>query len=71
MKRSDMVEELSVWVDMIRYDDSINNSVNASLNPSREYAEMLLNKLEKLGMKPPIRKRCPVLLTDEFVWEKE
>jgi hypothetical protein len=34
-------------------------------------AEEILDLLEKEGMKPPIKERCPVLFTDKFVWEKE
>ena len=38
--------------------------------PSKE-AEYILNKLEKMGMKPPLWKSCPVLLTREYYWEDE
>ncbi len=34
-------------------------------------AEQLLEIVEEAGMKPPIKKRCPVLLTDTHVWENE
>lgn len=31
----------------------------------------ILNTLERCGMKPPLTKRCPVLLTTVHTWEKE
>ena len=34
-------------------------------------AEEILTAMESKGMKPPIKKRCPVLLRDEFFWEEE
>lgn len=34
-------------------------------------AYMILDALVRAGMKPPLTKRCPVLLTDKHVWEKE
>lgn len=34
-------------------------------------AKNILSVLEEQGMKPPLKKRCPVLLTDTHVWEKE
>lgn len=34
-------------------------------------ANDLLDQLEDWGMKPPIKKYCPILLVDTFVWEKE
>lgn len=36
-----------------------------------ENAEHILNVLQQLGMKPPLERRCSVLLTSEHVWEKE
>lgn len=34
-------------------------------------AIILLNAIEKAGLKPPLTKFCPVLLTKEHVWQKE
>lgn len=34
-------------------------------------ANYILKRLEKAGMKPPVTKRCPILLKDEHVWEQE
>jgi hypothetical protein len=36
-----------------------------------EKARAILNAIEELGMLPPVKKRCPVLLTDNFSWEPE
>lgn len=36
-----------------------------------ERAGMVLDMLEECGLKPPLTKRCPVLLTTEHVWQKE
>jgi hypothetical protein len=38
---------------------------------SRKSASNLLDLVQECGMLPPVRKRCPVLLTDQFGWEKE
>ena len=34
-------------------------------------ADEILNRIEECGLKPPIKKRCSILLRDEFFWEKE
>jgi len=34
-------------------------------------ANNILNVLEEYGMKPPVTKRCPVLLITEHTWESE
>jgi hypothetical protein len=34
-------------------------------------AKSLLSKLEQAGLKPPLTKRCPVLLTTIHTWDKE
>jgi len=36
-----------------------------------ETADLILNLLENAGLKPPITKRCPVLLTQIHTWENE
>lgn len=36
-----------------------------------ENAENILSVLESFGLKPPIQKRCPVLLTQIHTWENE
>ena len=39
--------------------------------PANGFAEEVLDALEENGMKPPLEKRCPVLLRNEHVWENE
>ena len=34
-------------------------------------AKTILDVLEDQGMKPPIKKKCPVLLTETHTWEPE
>jgi hypothetical protein len=34
-------------------------------------AEDILDSLTEAGMKPPVEKRCPVLLTNVHIWDKE
>jgi len=60
MKRSEMVEKLR---------NRMNNVLSEFY--SLEEADMLLEFLERQGMKPPVEKRCPVLLTNTHVWENE
>lgn len=50
--------------------------VNDVLHPlyrtiSLEDAERVLAALERVGMKPPVTVKDPVLLRQEFVWEPE
>jgi len=60
MKRSEMLEIIN---DIIFYN-------NAGFG-SDKLANEILSELELKGMKPPVKKRCPVLLTDAYVWEPE
>jgi hypothetical protein len=59
MKRSQMLEHIT---DLIAF----NRNVTAD-----KVAEAILNLVEEKGMKPPVFKRCPVLLTHDHFWEKE
>lgn len=59
MKRSEMLENIA---SVIRDTFLLNDS---------QQAEAILNKIESLGMKPPIEEVCPVLFTSKQVWEKE
>ena len=34
-------------------------------------AKIILSKIEEAGLKPPLTKRCPVLLTNIHTWQKE
>lgn len=34
-------------------------------------AQNIVNMLVEAGMKPPVKKQCPVVLDDKFEWEKE
>ena len=37
----------------------------------RDIAIELLSRLEDIGMKPPVKEKCPILLTDKYSWRKE
>jgi len=64
VKRSEVAEKLAELLEFQRQD--LNNGSDF------QDAEAVLDFLEEIGgMKPPIRKVCPVLFTEEFVWEKE
>ena len=39
--------------------------------PDYPTEDEILTKLEELGMKPPVAKHCPVLLTTSHTWEPE
>ena len=45
--------------------------VEAGYITKDEFMDSVLQLVEELGMKPPLTKRCPVLLTDKHVWEPE
>lgn len=61
MKRSEMLELIK---------KSVNRQATCAYGADY-LAEEILAQLEDAGMKPPLTKRCPVLLTDKHVWEKE
>lgn len=64
MRRSEMVKAIK---DLIECNlDNLYQIPDATL-----VAELILYHQEKCGMKPPITKRCPVLLTQVHTWEKE
>jgi hypothetical protein len=63
MKRTEMLEILN--------DAIIESGISEKIYNSKESLEFVLTKLEQAGMKPPVKKRCPVLLTDTHVWENE
>lgn len=71
MKRSEVVAEIAELISMVRYEDAINRLGGASVIDAKEYAEIILSKLERLGLKPPLTKRCPVLLTNIHHWQEE
>ena len=60
MRRSDMVLAIMECLVEPHFPD----------DPEKE-AAYILKKLEKKGMKPPLTKRCPVLLTTINYWEPE
>lgn len=68
MKRSEMVNEMArTWLGLFpneAYGDT------ELLNEVIYKMSKLLAAIEYRGMKPPVKKRCPVLLTDEFTWEQ-
>jgi hypothetical protein len=53
MKRSEAIDEISKSINMIRFEDMINEAGGASVVSDEEYADMILAKLEALGMNPP------------------
>ena len=59
MKRSEMLDKLTKAI-----------AFNRDL-PANIVAEGILELIEEAGMKPPLKERCAVLLTDKHVWEKE
>ena len=63
MKRSEMLEILN--------DAIIESGISEKLYNHVDSLDFVLKKLEEAGMKPPVKKRCPVLLTDTHVWEPE
>ena len=62
MKRSQMIEKLF---------DLIRTTPLRTVEEDKICAEKVLDLVEELGMKPPLTERCPVLLTNKHVWEKE
>lgn len=69
MKREEMVQKMTeFWLGMLPngtfYDDLVQMEVTEKMS-------MLLHFLEQEGMRPPVKKRCPVLLTENHVWELE
>ena len=62
MKRSEMVQKV---FDLIRTTKLI------SVEDDLKCAEKVVALMEHSGMKPPLKTRCPVLLTDKHSWEPE
>lgn len=62
MKRSRMIEEIK---------DLLVISFDCSRTYGESVAEDILVALEKAGMKPPVQKRCAVLLRETHTWEPE
>jgi hypothetical protein len=63
MKRSEMLQILN--------DAVIESGISRKLYNSKEALEFVLTKLEEAGMKPPVERKCPVLLRTEHTWENE
>jgi len=63
MKKSEMLQILN--------DAVIESGISRKIYNSKEALEYVLKKLEEAGMKPPVKTRCPVLLTDKHDWEPE
>jgi hypothetical protein len=63
MKRSEMLQILN--------DAVIEAGISQKIYNSKESLEHVLQKLEEAGMKPPVTKNCPVLLTTQHTWEPE
>lgn len=59
MKKSQMIQQIEA---VIR---------DTYLLDSTSVATAILNKIEELGMKPPVEEVCPVLFTSKQVWESE
>lgn len=62
MKRSETLKILK---------DALVDTCEVSCLIHPESLDFVLTQLEQAGMKPPVEKRCPVLLRTEHVWEKE
>ena len=64
MKRSEMQRILS---------GLLSTMYETNMHPEGQMrrADKILSVLEDLGMKPPVQKRCPVLLTQINTWEPE
>jgi intein/homing endonuclease len=65
MKRSEMLKKLENFL--------VKQELEGIQIGSREdeLANEILWILEEWGMKPPVKKRCSILLTDKYVWESE
>jgi hypothetical protein len=61
MKRSEMRQKLAELFKNVKHRNS----------SDEELAEFVLIAVEGFGMKPPVEKRCPVLLTNTHAWEPE
>ena len=63
MKRSAVIEKMA---------EILENNFDGDNGCWESDAEKVLDYLENVvGMRPPVKDRCPVLFTDKFVWEKE
>lgn len=62
MKRSKMIKIIA---------EEVRGITEIAFLSSLDIAERILETVENAGMKPPLKERCPVLLTDKHVWEKE
>jgi hypothetical protein len=63
MKKSLMVAKISQILTL--------NSISKKPKDFVEMAKEILALIEENGMKPPLSKSCPVLLTNKHVWEPE
>lgn len=69
MTRERMVKEMTeFWLGLSSNEVYPEEDIHAEV---RERMSQLLVLLEYRGLKPPVKKQCPVLLRDEFMWEKE
>ncbi len=62
MKRSEMVQAIA---------NEIRCMVEMGGMGYLGIAEEIVTLIENKGMKPPIKKRCTILLTDKHVWQDE
>lgn len=62
MKRSEVLEFMA---------ETIQYYVAHEQKTWDEVAEVVLFGLEERGMKPPVEKYCPVLLTTKHTWKSE
>jgi hypothetical protein len=66
MKKSEMVDNIAcILVSQSPYPQAID------IYKIERLSKMILEEIEKSGMKPPLTKRCPVLLTPIHTWENE
>lgn len=67
MKKSEMIDKMvSIWF----YGDE-DKEHPVVVKSVRSRMEEVLSDLILSGMKPPLTKRCPVLLTNIHTWQKE
>lgn len=67
MKRSEMIS----LIEDILLQDHDGYCEHASHISYWGIATDILDALQEHGMKPPVKKRCPVLLTEKHTWEPE
>lgn len=63
MKKTDAINKVKLLLKM-KHGHTVSSDF-------KQTAKEIVELLEKYGMKPPLTKKCPVLLTTEHHWEPE